>query len=735
MNRDALAAVRRRFRPAALVLSDVEMPVMDGYGMCRVLKDDEQLRGIPVILLTSFSDPADVLRGLEAGADAYLTKPYDGEFLLERVAAVLSDSETVKESREPAVPFRIVFAGRRHLITAAPRQVLSLLLSTYANAVQRNNELIEAKQRLQDQNKLLEHAARAEHDAHEALKYAQAHLVQTEKLARLGQVVAGVAHEINNPLAFVANNTAVLQRDFAALRDLLLLYAAAESKLEAYPEFATPLREYRERIDLPYTLSNLEDVLRRSREGLLRIEQIVKNLRDFARLDEGDLNSVDLNAGIQVTANIMETKAREKGVKLELALGDLPAVTCYAAKINQAVLNLLSNAIDACSPGGEVAVRTSANGDSAVIEVVDNGSGIDPSIRDKIFDPFFTTKPIGQGKGLGLSITYGIVQEHGGTIAVGSLLQGLDRGFRGGALPTCAEPTMNTVLPLARYTLRNQPGPNIPARFRPATGGWPHRLLIFIRASSSVSCRGERGKPSPWICLRGNPPLFGVQPLMHSKRWLRIIPVALIMYTISYIDRTNVSLALDPGISKMMSELRMDDKMKGEAAGIFFFGYMLLQIPGGYLASRWSARKVNAILLVFWGACAVGCGMATTFREFEIMRFLLGVAESGVYPATLVLLAHWFPRAERARANAFWSLCMPLSVAVSAPLTGWMIGSLGWQKMIMIEGALPFLWLGIWLYFISDHPREARWLSDTERDHSLQTTLKQESLAREKTQW
>jgi two-component system, NtrC family, sensor kinase len=415
---EALAGVRRH-RPA-LVLSDVEMPVMDGYGMCRALKDDAQLRDVPVILLTSFADPAAVLRGLEAGADAYLTKPYDGEFLLDRVAAVLSDCETVQESSESAVPFRVVFAGRRHLITAAPRQVLTLLLSTYANAVQQNRELGEAKQRLQDQNKLLESAVRAEHDAHEALKHAQANLVQTEKLASLGQMVAGVAHEINNPLAFVANNVAVLQRDFMALRGLLTLYSDAETKLDPFPELTAPIQEYRERIDLPYTLSNLADLLSRSRDGLQRIEQIVKNLRDFARLDEGDLSSVDLNAGIQQTANIMQTKAREKGVKLELIPGPLPAVTCYAAKINQAVLNLLSNAIDACTTGGEVAIRTTADGDSVAIDVVDNGSGIAPSIRDKIFDPFFTTKPIGQGTGLGLSITYGIVHEHGGTITVES---------------------------------------------------------------------------------------------------------------------------------------------------------------------------------------------------------------------------------------------------------------------------------------------------------------------------
>src|SRR5262245_58361399 len=110
---------------------------------------------------------------------------------------------------------------------------------------------------------------------------------------------------------------------------------------------------------------------------------------------------------------------------------------------------------------------------------------------------------------------------------------------------------------------------------------------------------------------------------MPSLRWLCIIPVALVMYTISYVDRTNISLALDPSISSMMKDLVMDDKMKGHAAGIFFIGYILLQIPGGYIASRWSARKIISIFLVAWGICAVGCGFARNFREFEIMRFLL----------------------------------------------------------------------------------------------------------------
>jgi MFS family permease len=213
---------------------------------------------------------------------------------------------------------------------------------------------------------------------------------------------------------------------------------------------------------------------------------------------------------------------------------------------------------------------------------------------------------------------------------------------------------------------------------------------------------------------------------MKEDRWLRIIPVALIMYTISYIDRTNVALALDPNISSMMKDLVMDDRMKGEAAGIFFFGYVLLQIPGGHFANRWSAKRVVAILLVLWGIFAVACGLVKSFRQFEAMRFMLGVAESGVYPATLVLLANWFPRTERARANAYWQLCMPLAVAGSAPITGFLLGQWGWQSMLIIEGALPFIWLPIWLHYISDHPRDAKWISAEEKEH-LETALRHEA--------
>lgn len=212
---------------------------------------------------------------------------------------------------------------------------------------------------------------------------------------------------------------------------------------------------------------------------------------------------------------------------------------------------------------------------------------------------------------------------------------------------------------------------------------------------------------------------------MAQQRWRRIIPVALVMYTIAYVDRTNVSLALDPSISSMMKDLGMDDRLKGEAAGIFFLGYMLLQIPSGYWASHWSPRKLISLCLLGWGVCAVGCGLAQSFRQFACMRFLLGVTESGVFPATLVMLANWFPRAERARANACWTLCQLVAIVGTSPLTGWLIGAYGWRTTLMLEGALPFLWLPLWWFCIRDHPAEAAWLDPTEREY-IETQLRKD---------
>jgi two-component system, NtrC family, sensor kinase len=279
-----------------------------------------------------------------------------------------------------------------------------------------------AEQELEHKNRALEESVASEREALGQLKKTQSHLVQHEKLASLGQMVAGVAHEINNPLAFVINNTAVLQRDLKALTEMLRLYRQTDAALkEKTPELAAEIAELSERVDIDYTLVNLPEMLNRSREGLKRIQQIVKDLRDFARLDESDLHEVDLNAGIQSTVNIILGHAKKKQVKIETDLDKrLPKVACQPAKVNQVVMNLLSNAIDASHENGRVTVRTASVDGEARIEVQDEGDGIPPELRDRIFDPFFTTKPVGEGTGLGLSISYGIVNDHGGTIEVES---------------------------------------------------------------------------------------------------------------------------------------------------------------------------------------------------------------------------------------------------------------------------------------------------------------------------
>jgi PAS domain S-box-containing protein len=290
---------------------------------------------------------------------------------------------------------------------------------------------IRAEEQRKEQNVMLQELARSEHQAHEALKRiheelksTQTRLVQNEKMASLGHLVAGVAHEINNPLSFVSNNVAVLERDLNDLLDLIELYRRGDADLEkAQPDLIEKIHDLDERIDLNYSLSNLPRLIERTREGLRRIERIVKELRLFARVDEGDWNQVDLNPGIESTINIIKGYARKKGVRIVMNLGALPTIRCRSARIHQVIVNLLTNAIDACAAEtGVVTVHTQTEPEvmGVRIDIQDNGCGIDAANLERIFDPFFTTKPVGQGTGLGLSISYGIIKEHEGRIEVQS---------------------------------------------------------------------------------------------------------------------------------------------------------------------------------------------------------------------------------------------------------------------------------------------------------------------------
>lgn len=194
------------------------------------------------------------------------------------------------------------------------------------------------------------------------------------------------------------------------------------------------------------------------------------------------------------------------------------------------------------------------------------------------------------------------------------------------------------------------------------------------------------------------------------------------MYMIAYIDRTNISMAL-PSLSR---ELRIDPAQAGNVVGVFFWGYLLLQIPAGYIANSWSAKRTISALLVAWGACAIGCGLVRTWQQLWLMRLLLGISEGGIWPVILVFLAAWFPRQERARANALWMLCLPFAVILSAPFSGFILDHWSWRVMMVAEGALPWLWLVVWQAVIYDRPREAKWISGAEREY-LEKALEREA--------
>ncbi|MFI9075487.1 MFS transporter [Streptomyces sioyaensis] len=202
-------------------------------------------------------------------------------------------------------------------------------------------------------------------------------------------------------------------------------------------------------------------------------------------------------------------------------------------------------------------------------------------------------------------------------------------------------------------------------------------------------------------------------PAIPAKRWAYVIPVAAIMYMLAYLDRNNVSVILP----YMHGDLELSNADKGLVGGIFFVGYVFLQIPAAILAQRWSARKTVVLLMVAWGLAASLSGLVQTKAQFYAARFVLGFFEGGVWPAVLILLASWFPLRERARANALWMACLPLSSVLMAPLSGWMLDHAGWRWVLVLQGVPPLVWAVVWWFAVADRPAQARWISRAEADH------------------
>lgn len=269
--------------------------------------------------------------------------------------------------------------------------------------------------------------------AHEALKevngrlsHAKEKLVQSEKLASIGQLAAGVAHEINNPIGYIFSNFGTLEKYLASLFEMLAGYEAAETELAHLPIGAT-LRELRERIELDFLKEDIPTLMAESKEGITRVRKIVQDLKDFSRVDaHQEWLYADLHQGIDSTLNIVNNEIKYKAEVVK-EYGDLPDVYCLPSELNQVFLNLLVNAAHAITAErGLITIRSGTNlaSDAAPasvwVEVADNGAGIAKENISRIFDPFFTTKPVGKGTGLGLSLSYGIVRKHHGQLDVRS---------------------------------------------------------------------------------------------------------------------------------------------------------------------------------------------------------------------------------------------------------------------------------------------------------------------------
>lgn len=253
------------------------------------------------------------------------------------------------------------------------------------------------------------------------LEQANRQLLQSEKLAAIGQLAAGVAHEINNPVGYVYSN---LQSLGTYLEDLFRLTDAVDAGASL-----EDLSAIKKNIDYSFLKDDLKDLLAESREGIERVKTIISAMKDFSHIDDEEFKLADLHRGIETTLNVVNNELKYKATVVK-EFGELPEVECISSQINQVVMNLLVNAAHAIDDFGEIIVRTRCDGNWAVVEVEDNGKGIAEENLHRIFEPFFTTKPVGKGTGLGLSLSFNIVQKHNGSITAEHASAGKGTCFR-----------------------------------------------------------------------------------------------------------------------------------------------------------------------------------------------------------------------------------------------------------------------------------------------------------------
>ena len=355
------------------VLVDLVMPHIDGPLVCQKLTSERDPTELPVVILmiSAHETKENVTRALEAGADDFVGKSSDTAVIKARVRALLRRKFLLEQNRRIIEEFK--HKEMEALRAKAEKAQAEAKAALAEELHQANRELAEANQKLRD---------------------TQSQLVHSEKMASLGQLVAGIAHEINNPLSFVASHVYTVENWLTAI-------AAQDDGNMSQPS----------RDKLKKACVRIGDMA----QGLDRVKNLVVKLRTFSRLDEGDIQDADIHDSIETVLLFLQHRIGER-IAVMTDYGPEGSLCCRAGQLNQVLMNVVSNAVDAIEGPGTIAIRTRIEGDRYVISVKDSGKGIPAELRQRIFDPFFTTKPVGEGTGLGLSISYGIVQAHRGDI-------------------------------------------------------------------------------------------------------------------------------------------------------------------------------------------------------------------------------------------------------------------------------------------------------------------------------
>lgn len=348
----------------ALVISDMMMPGRNGVELLREIKS--RFADTAVIMVSGVDRPQRVRDALRVGAFDYLIKPCELDVLTLSVEHALE------------------------------RRSLQRTARTYkAHLENQNIELANKKTELER---------------------LQAQLVHTEKMASLGQLAAGIAHELNNPAGFIFGNMDILGGYLSQLQNLLGAY----EKVTLTDDDTQTVNSLKTDIRYDQLIGDLDSIIADCREGSERICDVVKNLRLFSRLDEAKIKTIDIHSGIDSTLRLLSRYFSGGQLSIRRNYSELPLINCYAGQLNQVWMNLLVNAAQAISAHGEVSISTRLDKDSVIVAISDSGSGIPEDQLSRIFDPFFTTKSVGEGTGLGLSISYGIIERHRGTIKVES---------------------------------------------------------------------------------------------------------------------------------------------------------------------------------------------------------------------------------------------------------------------------------------------------------------------------